>query len=359
VPANIARKADGSAMFVNALVKPEDRSAWWDGEGKYNVRGAQTPAQALKRAGSFIVEKRPILVSIGGKHVPVAEYAATVRSDTKAVLGIVNAGYPIEQNAAVMDFAFALIGEGKGRRKKPRVLTLGALGTGSRWFTTIALDQIDLAIKRDESKHEANLVIAWGHDGLTAIRASLWDLRIVCQNTDNAAAAYGDRTGNIIRIVHAGDMASKVAEAQRVLGFAEREIKRHVALMNALVEVPIASPAKFLAKFGEILIPIPPEMERTAGREEARAAIANIALHSKTLAGVPMSAYRVYSAVTEYADHYRPVRVKDANLLADRRASLSLSGAAADLKSDALTILRKAFLEKNATGILVPAGSAN
>lgn len=353
MPANIARKADGSAMFVNALTKPEDRSAWWDGEGKYNVRGAQTPAQALKRAGSFLVEKRPILVAIGGRHVPVAEYVATVRADTKAVLGIVNAGYPVQQNGEVMDFAFALIGEGKGRKKKPRVLSLGALGTGAKWFTTIALDQIDLAIKRDESKHEANLVIAWGHDGLTAIRCSLWDNRVVCQNTDNAAAAYGDRTGNIIRIVHAGDMAAKIAEAQRVLGFAEREIKKHVALMNALVDIPITSPAKFLARFGEVLIPIPQEMERTAGREEARSVIADIALHSKTLTGVPMSAYRVYQAVTEYADHYRPVRTKDAALVADRRASLAM-GAAGDLKSDALQILRRAFLEKDATGILVP-----
>lgn len=360
MPANIARKADGSAMFVNALVKPEDRSAWWDGEGKYNVRGALTPSAALKRAGSFLVEKRPILVVVGGKHVPVAEYVATVRSDTKAVLGIVNSGYPVAQNSEVMDFAYALIAEGKGKRKRPRVLTLGALGNGAKWFTTIALDQIDLAIKRDESKHEANLVLAWGHDGLTAIRASLWDLRIVCQNTANASEAYGDRTGNIIRIVHSGDLAAKVREAQRVLGFAEREIKRHVALMNALAEVPIKSPAKFLAQFGEVLIPIPPEMERTASREEARAAIASIALHSPTLAKVPMSAYRVYSAVTEYADHYRPVRVADKNLVGERRASLAM-GAAGDLKSDALAILRRAFMEKDSTGILVPvlAGKGN
>ncbi len=358
MPANIATRADGSAVFMNALTKPGDRSAWWDGEGKYNVRGAKTPAQALRIVKSPLIEKRPILVNIGGKHVPVAEYAATVRTDTKTVLGIVNAGYPVMQNAEVMDFAFALIGEGNGRRKRPRVITLGALGTGAKWFTTIALDQIDLAIKRDESKHEANLVIAWGHDGLTAVRASLWDLRIVCQNTDNAAAAHGDRTGNIIRIVHAGNLAEKVEEAQRVLGFAEREVKRHVALMNALVDVPIPSPAKFLAKFGEVLIPIPPEMERTAGREEARTAIASIALHSKTLANVPMSAYRVYQAVTEYADHYRPVRTKDAALVPDRRASLAL-GAAGELKSDALDILRRAFLEKDATGILVPAGSSN
>jgi phage/plasmid-like protein (TIGR03299 family) len=347
-------------MFMNAITKPGDRSAWWDGDGKYNVQGAQTPAQALKRAGSFGVEKRPILVSIGGKHVPVAEYVATVRADTKAILGIVNAGYPVMQNAEVVDFGFAVIGEGKrsGRRKRPRVLSLGALGTGAKWFMTIALDQIDLAIKRDESKHEANMCLAWGHDGLTAVRASLWDNRIVCQNTDNAAAAYGDRTGNIIRIVHAGDLTAKVAEAQRVLGFMEREIKKHVAIMNALVDVPITSPAKFLARFGEILIPIPPEMERTAGREEARNVIAELALHSKTLTTMPMSAYRVYQAVTEYADHYRPVRVKDPALLADRRASLAM-GAAGDLKADALQILRRAFLEKNATGILVPAGSAN
>jgi len=346
MPANIARKADGSAIFLNALTKPGDRSAWWDGEGKYNVRGAQTPAQALKKVGNFVVEKRPILVNIGGKHVPVEEYVATVRSDTKAVLGIVNAGYPVEQNAAVMDFAFALIGEGKGKarsRKQPRVITLGALGNGGRWFTTIALDQIDLAIKRDESKHEANLVIGWGHDGLTAIRASLWDLRIVCMNTDNAAAAYGDRTGNIIRIVHAGDMASKVAEAQRVLGFAEREVKRHVALMNALVDVPIARPAAFLKAFGEELIQIPPEMERTAGREAAREAITAIICKSPTLNKMPMSAYRVYAGVTEYADHFRPVRVTDPALVADRRASLVFGGAAADLKADALGILTRKF----------------
>lgn len=356
MPANIATKADGTAIFLNALTKPGDRSAWWDADGKYNVRGALTPAAALRKVGNFRVEKRPILVNVGGRHVPVAEYVATTRSDTHAVLGIVNAGYPVVENAEVLDFAFAVIGEGKGKRKRPRLISLGALGTGAKWFATVALDQIDLAIKRDESKHEANLCLGWGHDGLTAIRLSLWDLRIVCANTDRAAEEYGDRTGNIIRIVHAGDMKAKVEEAQRVLGFAEREIKRHVALMNALVDVPVpGNAAKFLAKFGEVLIPIPQEMERTAGREEARAAIAAVALHSPNLVKVPMSAYRVYQAVTEYADHFRPVRVKDQALVADRRVSLSMPGGAADtLKSDALDILRRAFLEKDATGILVP-----
>jgi hypothetical protein len=68
-----------------------------------------------------------------------------------------------------------------------------------------------------------------------------------------------------------------------------------------------------------------------------------------------MSAYRVYQAVTEYADHYRPVRTTDANLVGEKRASLAF-GAAGEVKDRALDILQRAFLDKDATGLLVPAG---
>jgi phage/plasmid-like protein (TIGR03299 family) len=347
MPANIARKADGSAMFVNALIRPGDRSAWWDGDGKYNVRGAMTPKVALERSGlGYRVDRAPVYVRVGGKYVADETHVALIRKDTHGVMGIVTPDYREVQNAVAVDIAYAIVGEAKGRKAKAAVATMGALGNGSRCFFTLDLTALgQLRVDRDPSRHETYLIGQWGHDGTSALRYSLWDNRVVCQNTSAAADAYGTREGVLARLTHVGDMAEKVKEAQRILGFAEKAIRRHYEVMNALAAVALPRNGaldKFLTAFGEELIPIPPEMERTAGREAARDAVKGIILHSPTLEGVPMNAYRVYSGVTEYADHYRPLRVADPNLVAERRVTQAI-GAAGDLKAAALDILTRKF----------------
>jgi phage/plasmid-like protein (TIGR03299 family) len=356
MPANIAQD-DKGALFISV-----GEPAWWDGAGKYVVPRNLTPKQAMKltRTGWRTV-KAPAYAKVGSRYIESPDFVALTRDDTHQVLAFVSPDYQPEDNAGAIDMAYAIAGAAAaGKRRKAAISTLGALGTGSRLFVTIDLSAlVNMKVKRDPSRNEPYLIGQWGHDGATALRYSLWNRRVVCENTSRMADAYGESSGCLVRIVHTGDMTEKVREAQRVLGFAERVAVAHVERMNALNSIALPSNGKFtkwLAEFTEKLVPIPEGMDRTVARIEARAMIANLVRSSRTLEGVPNSPYRVYQAVCEYADHYRPVRVKDANLIPERKVISALGGAAADVKDRALDMLLAEFAPQLAElgKVLVP-----
>ena len=168
-------------------------------------------------------------------------------------------------------------------------------------------------------------------------------LRTECQNMADAQLAYAERKGRLARIVHRGDTADAVAEAQRILGYAERDTLAFVEVLKIMADTPIKHPAIWIEKFTKKLIPIPPEMERPASRQEARDAIVYLFQNSDTLAGVPKTPYRAFQAITEYADHYRPLRVADAALVPARRFTTAVDGPSADLKRDGMRLLREEF----------------
>jgi hypothetical protein len=191
---------------------------------------------------------------------------------------------------------------------------------------------------------ESHLFGTWRHDGTGALNVGLVQNRVDCQNMLNAALAYSEGRGLLVSIRHTGDVTERLAEAQKILGFTERVAKAHVAEMNALADIPL--PKGYVDPFLQEVVPIPETMERTRSREEAREVIKSLFAHSKTLVGVPDSPYRLYQAVAEYADHWRPLRVGEASqdAISERRFRSIVEGPAAQLKERSLTLLRQEFL---------------
>lgn len=249
--------------------------------------------------------------------------------------------------------AQAIIKASDERKVKAGFVSAGLLGRGERGFASIDLSRItNLRIKRDPSKHQAFLFATWAHDGTEALRFGLWGNRIECQNMRNMALAAAAKSGMLVSIRHTGDIEASLEEARRVLGFAEETINADVALMNALQDIPIRKPTLFLPDFTEYVVPDPEgDWDSRGGRamrnrEEARETIKSLFADSKTLVGVPNSAYRAYQAVAEYGDHYRPIRLNaDAGdaAAADRRFRSITEGPSADMKARALDYLRQEF----------------
>ena len=321
-----------------------DKPAW---HNKGTVTpGARTAKQVQKAVPAFRqpIELAPVYAKVGNRYVEVTDKRATHRKGSLDMLGIVSDTYPPINDGdslAVMEAVVAAA-------RRASFVTGGLLGRGERGFASIDLSRVvDLRIKRDPSRQESHLFGTWSHDGTAALRIGLWNNRVECQNMLNAAIAYGESKGLMARIVHAGDTAKQLEEAQRILGFIEKVAKAHVAEMNALADIAIKHPAKWLDGFVELVVPIPENMERATARENARAVIKDLFLHSKTLVGVPTSPYRAYQAVAEYADHYRPLRIGGdtaADVAADKRFRSIIEGPAAEMKGDALDILRREFL---------------
>lgn len=337
MPANIAKDQYGY-LSVYADEKP------WHPQVGAIVLGAMTAEQVISKSRTnggkglgFIVDTAPAYAKVGGRFVEAPDHRAIYRVDTKDVYGYVSPEYKPIQNVDALRVLEAV-----AKTKQAGFISAGAIGNGARLFATMDLSRLtDVQIPGDPSKQKAMLCATWGHDGLEALTTGFWNRRIECANM--RAMWLGDKQAIRARIIHTGDLKAQTDEARRILGFALDAVASHTKLMAQLNEIAVSY--KWVEdEFLPLLIPIPQEMERTAGREEARAAIAHLYKSSKSLHGVPATAYRVLQAVDEYADHHRPLRTADPEVMAARRMRAMLGeGPTASLKDMALQLLREQF----------------
>lgn len=182
---------------------------WWGGGQISEIY--ENSAEVMRKSHlGFKVEKAPNTYEFpSGKKETSDKSFFTFRTDTEVVLGNnVGAGYTIVQNADAFTF-FDAIAEGEGMRYE----TAGALGKGERIFITAKLpDYIKVG---NDDIIEKYLFLTMSHDGKHDITAAFTPIRIVCNNTLNAA--LGDCT-NMIKIKHAYDVQQKLKEAQRIMG---------------------------------------------------------------------------------------------------------------------------------------------
>jgi phage/plasmid-like protein (TIGR03299 family) len=171
-----------------------------------------TSSEAIQHAGlDYIVEKRPLFTYDTGNHsghtdddiiipeIEVPNYFATVRADTEQVLGVVGNDYEVVQNPEAFSFFDAIVGGGDGILYE----TAGALGNGERVFITAKLpDYIKVGVKDWIAQY---LFLTTSHDGLGSITAAFTPIRIVCNNTLNAALQNHSGAIKIRHTVSAGD----------------------------------------------------------------------------------------------------------------------------------------------------------
>jgi hypothetical protein len=103
------------------------------------------------------------------------------QADTDEVLGVVGNDYEVVQNVNAFDFFDAIVGGKDGILYE----TAGALGKGERIFITAKLPDY-IRIGRDDLIKQY-LFLTTSHDGYGSITAAFTPIRIVCQNTLNAA----------------------------------------------------------------------------------------------------------------------------------------------------------------------------
>lgn len=185
----------------------------WHGLGKV-VTDYPNSQQALAFAGlDFRVEKRTMFTSKrtlipGTERLLIPDCFATVRLDTEQVLGVVGSQYETVQNRDAFAFFDAIV-KGEGILYE----TAGALGKGERIFITAKLPSY-IKVGR-EDLIEQYLFLTTTHDGSGAITAAFTPIRIVCNNTLNAALK---NMSNSIRIRHTNNAKQRLEEAHKVMG---------------------------------------------------------------------------------------------------------------------------------------------
>jgi phage/plasmid-like protein (TIGR03299 family) len=195
----------------------------WHGLGQI-VEQYPTSAEAIRYAGlDYFVEKRPMFTydtenntgdpesEILIPEIDVPNYFATIRTDTERVLGVVGKDYEVVQNANAFEFFDAIVGGGNGILYE----TAGALGNGERIFITAKLPGYIKVGRQDLI--EQYLFLTTSHDGFGSITAAFTPVRIVCNNTLNAAMR---NHSNAVKIRHTASANDRLKQAHTLMGIA-------------------------------------------------------------------------------------------------------------------------------------------
>lgn len=192
-------------MSANVETMMYTREKPWHGLGT-KVDDAPNSADALRLAGlDWTVDRLPVSVQGGTEAIP--NYVANVRSSDGKVLGIVTDRYRIVQNADAFAFTDGIIGG------DVRYETAGSLAGGRKVWLLAHLP----AEKILGDEVEPYICFANSHDGSGAVRVCMTPIRVVCNNTLNAALSSAKRMWSTR---HTGDILSKMAEAQKTLELA-------------------------------------------------------------------------------------------------------------------------------------------
>lgn len=189
----------------------------WHGLGQI-VDQYPTSSEAIAFAGlDFEVTKKrlfvkndPLRIDTGDTPavIEVPNYFATVREDNKTPLGVVGNDYHIVQNREAFSFFDAIV-KGEGILYE----TAGALGKGERIFITAKLPGY-IKVGSDDLI-EKYLFLTNSHDGSGSITAAFTPIRVVCQNTLNAAM---QNLSNVVRIRHTANAKDRLQQAHKVMG---------------------------------------------------------------------------------------------------------------------------------------------
>jgi phage/plasmid-like protein (TIGR03299 family) len=298
----------------------------WHGLGKI-VQDYPTSAEAIKQASlDYVVEKRPLFtydnhnaspamdnsLQIAGVQVP--NYFATVRTDTEQVLGVVGKDYEVIQNKYAFTFFDAIVG-----RDGIMYETAGALGKGERIFITAKLPGYITGGKDDLI--EKYLFLTTSHDGFGSITAAFTPIRIVCNNTLNAALR---NCSNSIKIRHTQSAKERLEQAHKVMGIANRLSEDLEAIFNRWSKVIITD--KSLKKL--IQLAMVPNKEvwkniQQGKQDKLSTAFKNMcdnvyeyALSSPTqnTATTKETVFGAYNAVTGYFQNVRMYKNEDAKV---------------------------------------------
>ena len=216
----------------------------WHGLGQI-VTDYPTSAEAVQFAGlDYTVEKRKLFTfdneneianadtEIKIPEIEVPNFYATIRTDNETVLGVVGKDYEIVQNTDAFSFFDAIV-EGDGIQYE----TAGALGRGERIFITAKLPNY-IKVGKDDLI-EQYLFLTTSHDGGGSITAAFTPVRIVCNNTLNAALR---NNSNAFKIRHTANAKERLEEAHKLMGITNKLSSELEDIFNQWAKVRITDP---------------------------------------------------------------------------------------------------------------------
>lgn len=244
-------------------------------------------------------------------------------------LGKVGSAYEVIQNEQHAEFLNTLVGESGAHFE-----TAGSLKHGREMFLTMKLPGHMLVGGQDRS--DLYLAATNSHDGTTPFRVFLTMVRIVCANTQHAAIAGAP---HIINIRHTSGATERIQQVREALNLSFAYKDAFQAEADRMLETEMTN-----QEFDKLVAALYPSKNsdntRTKNTEALlRDTLVDLFKDAPTQDNIRGTRWAAYNAVTEYVDHYSPVKGKD-------KAMSQVLAARADralTSRDDLKIKEKAF----------------
>jgi phage/plasmid-like protein (TIGR03299 family) len=267
-------------------------------------------------------------------------HKAILRDNDQTIIDVVSGAYqPIQNRDAFEVFGPAVEKFGL------TIESAGALGRGERVWMLFRLP-VDATPVPGDDVRGYGLAIT-GHNGTQAFEFRPTPIRVVCQNTLNAAAGDGRmRTskGQVFSIMHLGNVKDQVEQAGRLVVRAMDAMKATGDTFATMARKQL-TPVQ-VKDYIEAVFPAPADGTVSDTLAAKRAEVARLTwegvgaeLAMSETNGQP-NAWAVYNAVTEYFDHVLTGKAKSekSTTVANRSA---VFGAGADVKLLALQRARQ------------------
>lgn len=284
----------------------------WHGLGQ-SLAGPATSEAAIQAAGlDWKVEKVPLALRVGNRHLSIPDHFAMVREDhlkmkDPPVMAIVGRDYTPLQNRDAFRFMDGLV----GGQDRAIYHTAGALGQGERVWLLVKLPGT-MVVGMDDLL-DKYLLLSNSHDGQSSVQMKFTPIRVVCQNTLTMALGNGPS----IRIPHRTGIEAGLHWAGQELGLIQDHFENLNGYFLGMVQRPLTS-AQFL-EYLDAVLPLPEEpshkdlgaQTRWIQRQERillnREAVEVLWDQGKgaDLSGSRHTLWTAYNAVTELVDHLR------------------------------------------------------
>lgn len=269
------------------------RTTPWHGLGT-RVEEALTSKDALHYSGlDWKVEQEALMTET---FHDVEGFKANVRSDNRAVLGVVSNRYQVVQNEEAFAFTDALVGEGVTYE------TAGSLNGGRRvWLLAKLPEKYQLV----GDTVEPYVVFTNSHDGSAAIRMACTPVRVVCQNTLNLALNTVRRSW---AMNHTSRVQTKLDEARDALFRANQYLDALQEEAERLSMQRLTD--KKVLQWIDELLPLADdatEMQKT-NVTKLRSDLTHRYFDAPDLVVLPKTGWRFINAVSDFATHAQPIR---------------------------------------------------
>jgi phage/plasmid-like protein (TIGR03299 family) len=320
---NLKTNSDGQ----KALLFNEQSGRPWHSLGT-PVNGAMTIEKA-KEVWPFTYYQEAIHDANG---VEIPYYKSIRISDTKKIMAVGGSGYQIIQPDEIAQFAEDL------HDSEVLCETAGALGDGQRIWMLLHTKEYKFEVFKGDEQRMYTLITN-AYDLSAALEARYTAIRVVCQNTVNAATAGSPA---VIKLRHTANVKSRMSMAAEIFKGYQKSIGDYKECMEYLAKHPIND--NMILEFERELFGDPDKVK------EGRSASI---LTNKTqkfeellmtgkgteIPGVVGSAYGMFNAFTEGSDWYSTVKnAKAADGSVDRSNSI-LFGQASKDKTKALELV--------------------